>query len=289
MYVRRTYIHGGKLKKLLPILIALLVILACCTLYACNGQNNVEPQAINVENNTIVSETSSISGTAAWNMIKQAALNSVPSQGGFLNFNTLLGLDLKKNGNGNTFQLRVAGSINQQNTEDSRLLLQLDKFTPDDPNNPKKVLGIYYVDGVCYADLTGLKKGAVIVRTEDIDLGYVAERIHHMFEGTSIGDIFYNTLLGLDVGKMTGIAIIGTLESLLDIILPKKVDVVELSDGSTQISMPFQLEELMGVVLGVLGGFLSDEIKDMVFGILGLDLNKLNAVVPNEVQIIMGA
>ena len=181
------------MKKLYLLLIIVLLITCCCTLFACNKKTNVEPQVIVVDPVTQDTAVNTVSSAYAWEKVKNAALNTNTSTAGFLNFNTILGFDFKKNGNGNKFVLQVAGSINQEDTPNSRIYIGLDKITVD--NVQSRVAALYYVDGWCYADFTGVKKGAEIVKTDKIDLAYFADRIHNMFAGTSIADIFYTLAL----------------------------------------------------------------------------------------------
>ena len=286
--MREAYVYGGKMKKLLAILVVVLLVVCCCTLFACNNSNDdVEPQVIDVDTPDVDQSLNTVSGSYAWEKIKQAALNNSPSTGGYLNFNHILGLDFKKNGDGNKYTLQIAGSVDQGDTSNSRLLLKIDKTTA--ANVTSQVVAIYYIDGVCYADLTGIKKGAEIVYTENIDLGYVVDRVVHMFEGTSIADIFYNQLMGLDIGSLIGFSI-GDLGSLLTgMLLPETVDIKDLGNGIEQIDIPFQLADLIGIVLGVVGGFLNDDIQNIIYQILGLDLAKLDAVVTSEVAIVLSA
>ena len=276
------------MKKLLAILVVVLLVVCCCTLFACNNSNDdVEPQVIDVDTPDVDQSLNTVSGSYAWEKIKQAALNNSPSTGGYLNFNHILGLDFKKNGDGNKYTLQIAGSVDQGDTSNSRLLLKIDKTTA--ANVTSQVVAIYYIDGVCYADLTGIKKGAEIVYTENIDLGYVVDRVVHMFEGTSIADIFYNQLMGLDIGSLIGFNI-GDLGSLLTgMLLPETVDIKDLGNVIEQIDIPFQLADLIGIVLGVVGSFLNDDIQNIIYQILGLDLAKLDAVVTSEVAIVLSA
>ena len=90
------------MKKLLAILVVVLLVVCCCTLFACNNSNDdVEPQVIDVDTPDVDQSLNTVSGSYAWEKIKQAALNNSPSTGGYLNFNHILGFDFKKNGDGN--------------------------------------------------------------------------------------------------------------------------------------------------------------------------------------------
>ena len=260
-----------KLRTLLLVLVMLCLV--CGTLAACNpnGGNTTDPDTpdeIPPSNNV------SIASTAAYAAFREAALNTYP--GNYFNFGVTLGLDYVKDESGRYYSVKFQAAIDPANDDNSQLLVELLR-TSADGNTSEVMLGFYYYDGTVVYDCTKIKKGASVVKTDDLDLTAIAKAVDTALGGTSIGSLIIDNLLGIELGQL------GTIEGLLGILMGKNSRMVTAADGTVEYQIPINIASLLSVVGGLLepGGLLGSysELVNQIGDILGLDLAMLPALV----------
>lgn len=260
-----------KLRTLLLVLVMLCLV--CGTLAACNpnGGNTTDPDTpdeIPPSNNV------SIASTAAYAAFREAALNTYP--GNYFNFGLTLGLDYVKDESGRYYSVKFQAAIDPANDDNSQLLVELLR-TSADGNTSEVMLGFYYYDGTVVYDCTKIKKGASVVKTDDLDLTAIAKAVDTALGGTSIGSLIIDNLLGIELGQL------GTIEGLLGILMGKNSRMVTAADGTVEYQIPINIASLLSVVGGLLepGGLLGSysELVNQIGDILGLDLAMLPALV----------
>ena len=266
-----------KLKTVL--LIIVMLCLVCGTLAACNPKGG-GPADPGTPDDTTPSNVNAISSTAAYAAFREAALNTYP--GNYYNFGLTLGLDYVKDENGRYYSVKIQAAIDPENDENSQLLIELWRTTADgaDGADDDPLLGFYYYDGTVVYDCTGIKKGATVVKTQDLNMTAVAKAVNTALGGTSIGSLLIENLLGIELGDL------GTVEGLLSILFGKTARMITAADGTVEYQIPLNLASLLSVVGGLLApdGLLGSysDLVNQIGDILGLDLSMLPALVDSS-------
>ena len=263
-----------KLKTVL--LIIVMLCLVCGTLAACNPKGG-GPADPGTPDDTTPSNVNAISSTAAYAAFREAALNTYP--GNYYNFGLTLGLDYVKDENGRYYSVKIQAAIDPENDENSQLLIELWRTTADGADDTL-LLGFYYYDGTVVYDCTGIKKGATVVKTQDLNMTAVAKAVNTALGGTSIGSLLIENLLGIELGDL------GTVEGLLSILFGKTARMITAADGTVEYQIPLNLASLLSVVGGLLApdGLLGSysDLVNQIGDILGLDLSMLPALVDSS-------
>ena len=264
-----------KLKTVL--LIIVMLCLVCGTLAACNPKGGGDTTVPETPDDTTPSNVNAISSTAAYAAFREAALNTYP--GNYYNFGLTLGLDYVKDENGRYYSVKIQAAIDPENDENSQLLIELWRTTADGADDDL-LLGFYYYDGTVVYDCTGIKKGATVVKTQDLNMTAVAKAVNTALGGTSIGSLLIENLLGIELGDL------GTVEGLLSILFGKTARMITAADGTVEYQIPLNLASLLSVVGGLLApdGLLGSysDLVNQIGDILGLDLSMLPALVDSS-------
>ena len=179
--------------------------------------------------------------------------------------------------------------IDLNNDANSQILLELWK-ADGDGTLVEMLLGLYYFDSTVVYDCTGLKSGATVVKTDDLNLTAVVKTLRELLtsgeegEYKSLAQFILNDLLTMDEG------LAGSIISLIPNLLGSS-RLETASDGTQRLTMPIGLSDLLG---GVLGGLLTPgpdslipaDVYDMVEDLLGIDLKLLSTIKGLNVYIV---
>lgn len=280
------------------LLFVLVICLVASALVACNPTSN---NANNVSNipvdpgNTDTTAPETLSGLDAYALFKQAALNTATGQKGYINADTLLYLDYIRDKNGYSFAVKLQLALDLANDANSQMLVELWRM---DANGvlTEMLIGFYYYDSTIVYDCSGAKKGAKAVKTDDIDITAIAATLQSAFGDSEFADLILNKILGIDIGeligKLAGINLqLGTLEGILTAFFGDS-RLFTLADGSQRLEMPLAVPTLIWSLLSGLftpGGLIPEDIVTLVNDVLGINLDMLAALVPENVSIYLVA
>ena len=275
-------------------LFVLVLCIAAATFVACNPTDGggtgtptipVQPDVTPPDSQGFVS----VSGGDAWDMFIDAARESNSDTGHFVYSDVVIGLDYAKDALGYSYALKVQSDIDLNNDANSQILLELWK-ADGDGTLVEMLLGLYYFDSTVVYDCTGLKSGATVVKTDDLNLTAVVKTLRELLtsgeegEYKSLAQFILNDLLTMDEG------IAGSIISLIPNLLGSS-RLETASDGTQRLTMPIGLSDLLG---GVLGGLLTPgpdslipaDVYDMVEDLLGIDLKLLSTIKGLNVYIV---
>lgn len=280
------------------LLFVLVICLVASALVACNPTSN---NANNVPNipvdpgNTDTTAPETLSGLDAYALFKQAALNTATGQKGYINADTLLYLDYIRDKNGYSFAVKLQLALDLANDANSQMLVELWRM---DANGvlTEMLIGFYYYDATIVYDCSGAKKGAKAVKTDDIDITAIAATLQSAFGDSEFADLILNKILGIDIGeligKLAGINLqLGTLEGILTAFFGDS-RLFTFADGSQRLEMPLAVPTLIWSLLSGLftpGGLIPEDIVTLVNDVLGINLDMLAALVPENVSIYLVA
>ena len=275
-------------------LFVLVLCIAAATFVACNPTDGggtgtptipVQPDVTPPDSQGFVS----VSGGDAWDMFIDAARESNSDTGHFVYSDVVIGLDYAKDALGYSYALKVQSDIDLNNDANSQILLELWK-ADGDGTLVEMLLGLYYFDSTVVYDCTGLKSGATVVKTDDLNLTAVVKTLRELLtsgeegEYKSLAQFILNDLLTMDEG------LAGSIISLIPNLLGSS-RLETASDGTQRLTMPIGLSDLLG---GVLGGLLTPgpdslipaDVYDMVEDLLGIDLKLLSTIKGLNVYIV---
>ena len=275
-------------------LFVLVLCIAAATFVACNPTDSggtgtptipVQPDVTPPDSQGFVS----VSGGDAWDMFIDAARESNSDTGHFVYSDVVIGLDYAKDALGYSYALKVQSDIDLNNDANSQILLELWK-ADGDGTLVEMLLGLYYFDSTVVYDCTGLKSGATVVKTDDLNLTAVVKTLRELLtsgeegEYKSLAQFILNDLLTMDEG------LAGSIISLIPNLLGSS-RLETASDGTQRLTMPIGLSDLLG---GVLGGLLTPgpdslipaDVYDMVEDLLGIDLKLLSTIKGLNVYIV---
>ena len=280
------------------LLFVLVICLVASALVACNPTSN---NANNVPNipvdpgNTDTTAPEALSGLDAYALFKQAALNTATGQKGYINADTLLYLDYIRDKNGYSFAVKLQLALDLANDANSQMLVELWRM---DANGvlTEMLIGFYYYDSTIVYDCSGAKEGAKAVKTDDIDITAIAATLQSAFGDSEFADLILNKILGIDIGeligKLAGINLqLGTLEGILTAFFGDS-RLFTFADGSQRLEMPLAVPTLIWSLLSGLftpGGLIPEDIVTLVNDVLGINLDMLAALVPENVSIYLVA
>lgn len=280
------------------LLFVLVICLVASALVACNPTSN---NANNVPNipvdpgNTDTTAPETLSGLDAYALFKQAALNTATGQKGYINADTLLYLDYIRDKNGYSFAVKLQLALDLANDANSQMLVELWRM---DANGvlTEMFIGFYYYDSTIVYDCSGAKEGAKAVKTDDIDITAIAATLQSAFGDSEFADLILNKILGIDIGeligKLAGINLqLGTLEGILTAFFGDS-RLFTFADGSQRLEMPLAVPTLIWSLLSGLftpGGLIPEDIVTLVNDVLGINLDMLAALVPENVSIYLVA
>lgn len=280
------------------LLFVLVICLVASALVACNPTSN---NANNVPNipvdpgNTDTTAPETLSGLDAYALFKQAALNTATGQKGYINADTLLYLDYIRDKNGYSFAVKLQLALDLVNDANSQMLVELWRM---DANGvlTEMLIGFYYYDSTIVYDCSGAKKGAKAVKTDDIDITAIAATLQSAFGDSEFADLILNKILGIDIGELIGKLAninlqLGTLEGILTAFFGDS-RLFTFADGSQRLEMPLAVPTLIWSLLSGLftpGGLIPEDIVTLVNDVLGINLDMLAALVPENVSIYLVA
>ena len=267
-------------------LFVLILCLTAAMFVACNpssdGGNDVPSIPTPVPGQPGQSqETEFVGGTDAWNMFIAAAKASNSDTGSLVTLDYIVNFDYVKDAVTYSYAFKVQANIDLENDAGNQSLLEL---WERDVNGDlvKMLLGVYYFDSTLVYDCTGLKAGATVVKTDNINATAVVKTLRELLtspgsdEYKSLAQFLLNDILSAESGIMSAIG--GLLPGLFG-----SSEITTNPDGSQTIVMPIGLSNILG---GVLGGILAPsedglipvEVYDMVQSVLGIDLGLLSTM-----------
>lgn len=267
----------------------LFVLVLCLTvgiLVACDqtGNSGVPTIPTNPDGSQSHDSYTTMSGADAWALFKDAASAANAPTGNYVYADSVIYLDYIKDATGWLYAVKVQADIDLENDVNSELLLEL--WQADGEGNLAKMLiGLYYYDSTLVYDCTGLKEGAKVVKTDNINLTAIEATLREMFNGSSLANFLLNNLLTFDTG------VVGTVEGLVTALLGDS-RLITNSDGTQRLEMPLSLSSIIGSLLsGVLvpgpDGLISDDIAELIYDVLGIDLYMFEALVPENVSVYL--
>ena len=174
-------------------LFVLVLCIAAATFVACNPTDGdgtgtptipVQPDVTPPDSQGFVS----VSGGDAWDMFIDAARESNSDTGHFVYSDVVIGLDYAKDALGYSYALKVQSDIDLNNDANSQILLELWK-ADGDGTLVEMLLGLYYFDSTVVYDCTGLKSGATVVKTDDLNLTAVVKTLRELLTSGEEGRI----------------------------------------------------------------------------------------------------
>ena len=226
-------------------------------------------------------ETEFVGGTDAWNMFIAAAKASNSDTGSLVTLDYIVNFDYVKDAVTYSYAFKVQANIDLENDAGNQSLLEL---WERDVNGDlvKMLLGVYYFDSTLVYDCTGLKAGATVVKTDNINATAVVKTLRELLtspgsdEYKSLAQFLLNDILSAESGIMSAIG--GLLPGLFG-----SSEITTNPDGSQTIVMPIGLSNILGGVLGGIlapseDGLIPAEVYDMVQSVLGIDLGLLSTM-----------
>ena len=268
----------------------LFVLVLCLTvgmLVACDqtGGNSGAPTIpTNPDGSQTEDSYTTMSGSDAWALFREAASAANAPTGNYVYADSVIYLDYIKDATGYLYAVKVQADIDLANDVNSELLLELWQAN-DEGDLAKMLVGLYYYDSTLVYDCTGLKEGAKVVKTDNINITAIEATLREMFNGSSLANFLLNNLLTFDTG------VVGTVEGLVTALLGDS-RLITNSDGTQRLEMPLSLTSIIGSLLsGVLvpgpDGLISDDIAELIYDILGIDLYMFEALVPENVSVYL--
>lgn len=268
----------------------LFVLVLCLTvgmLVACDqtGGNSGTPTIpTNPDGSQTEDSYTTMSGSDAWALFREAASAANAPTGNYVYADSVIYLDYIKDATGYLYAVKVQADIDLANDVNSELLLELWQAN-DEGDLAKMLVGLYYYDSTLVYDCTGLKEGAKVVKTDNINITAIEATLREMFNGSSLANFLLNKLLTFDTG------VVGTVEGLVTALLGDS-RLITNSDGTQRLEMPLSLTSIIGSLLsGVLvpgpDGLISDDIAELIYDILGIDLYMFEALVPENVSVYL--
>lgn len=268
----------------------LFVLVLCLTvgmLVACDqtGGNSGTPTIpTNPDGSQTEDSYTTMSGSDAWTLFREAASAANAPTGNYVYADSVIYLDYIKDATGYLYAVKVQADIDLANDVNSELLLELWQAN-DEGDLAKMLVGLYYYDSTLVYDCTGLKEGAKVVKTDNINITAIEATLREMFNGSSLANFLLNNLLTFDTG------VVGTVEGLVAALLGDS-RLITNSDGTQRLEMPLSLTSIIGSLLsGVLvpgpDGLISDDIAELIYDILGIDLYMFEALVPENVSVYL--
>lgn len=268
----------------------LFVLVLCLTvgmLVACDqtGGNSGTPTIpTNPDGSQTEDSYTTMSGSDAWALFREAASAANAPTGNYVYADSVIYLDYIKDATGYLYAVKVQADIDLANDVNSELLLELWQAN-DEGDLAKMLVGLYYYDSTLVYDCTGLKEGAKVVKTDNINITAIEATLREMFNGSSLANFLLNNLLTFDTG------VVGTVEGLVTALLADS-RLITNSDGTQRLEMPLSLTSIIGSLLsGVLvpgpDGLISDDIAELIYDILGIDLYMFEALVPENVSVYL--
>lgn len=268
----------------------LFVLVLCLTvgmLVACDqtGGNSGTPTIpTNPDGSQTEDSYTTMSGSDAWALFREAASAANAPTGNYVYADSVIYLDYIKDATGYLYAVKVQADIDLANDVNSELLLELWQAN-DEGDLAQMLVGLYYYDSTLVYDCTGLKEGAKVVKTDNINITAIEATLREMFNGSSLANFLLNNLLTFDTG------VVGTVEGLVTALLGDS-RLITNSDGTQRLEMPLSLTSIIGSLLsGVLvpgpDGLISDDIAELIYDILGIDLYMFEALVPENVSVYL--
>ncbi|MBO4381296.1 MAG: hypothetical protein J5815_04000, partial [Clostridia bacterium] len=297
-----------KKQKLPLILLLVLVIFMIATLAACNpstrkssgnGSSIIDVPVVPTPEEPTENERY-LGSQDAWSILKLAALNA-SAQGkdaNFLNFDTAINFGFAKDTYNAQYVLRIAGSIytdfdkTQAGKDPSTILFELTRTSKNVlPNGEEQliyddepVMSLYYLDEQIILDVSGIKKGAHVVKTSDIDLAALITKLDGIVDKIGISDLLWDKVFTMNIGQLikqlAGMDIVNvSLEDLIVNFLfgSNKSRFIDYGEGHTQLQIPCDLS-LIASILPLVQSLIPEDIFDLVDRVLGLDLRKIGAL-----------
>ncbi|MBQ3754681.1 MAG: hypothetical protein II867_00775, partial [Clostridia bacterium] len=297
-----------KKQKLPLILLLVLVIFMIATLAACNpstrrsggnGSSIIDVPVVPTPDEQTENERY-LGSQDAWSILKLAALNA-SAQGkdaNFLNFDTAINFGFAKDTYNAQYVLRIAGSIytdfdkTQSGKDPSTILFELTRTSKNVlPNGEEQliyddepVMSLYYLDEQIILDISGIKKGAHVVKTSDIDLAALITKLDGIVDKIGISDLLWDKVFTMNIGelikKLAGMDIVNvSLEDLIVNFLfgSNKSRFIDYGEGHTQLQIPCDLS-LIASILPLVQSLIPEDIFDLVDRVLGIDLQKIGAL-----------
>ena len=226
-------------------------------------------------------EMQSIGGTDAWNMMVDAAKASNSDTGNLVTLDYIVNFDYVKDAVTYSYAFKVQANIDLENDAGNQSLLEL---WERDVNGDlvKMLLGVYYFDSTLVYDCTGLKAGATVVKTDNINATAVVKTLRELLtspgsdEYKSLAQFLLNDILSAESG------IVGMIGGAIPALISTS-RITTNPDGSQTIVMPIGLSNILGGVLGGIlapseDGLIPAEVYDMVQSVLGIDLGLLSTM-----------
>lgn len=268
----------------------LFVLVLCLTvgmLVACDrtdGNSGTPTIPTNPDGSQTEDSYTTMSGSDAWALFREAASAANAPTGNYVYADSVIYLDYIKDATGYLYAVKVQADIDLANDVNSELLLELWQAN-DEGDLAKMLVGLYYYDSTLVYDCTGLKEGAKVVKTDNINITAIEATLRDMFNGSSLANFILNNLLTFDTG------VVGTVEGLVTALLGDS-RLITNSDGTQRLEMPLSLTSIIGSLLsGVLvpgpDGLISDDIAELIYDILGIDLYMFEALVPENVSVYL--
>lgn len=268
----------------------LFVLVLCLTvgmLVACDrtdGNSGTPTIPTNPDGSQTEDSYTTMSGSDAWALFREAASAANAPTGNYVYADSVIYLDYIKDATGYLYAVKVQADIDLANDVNSELLLELWQAN-DEGDLAKMLVGLYYYDSTLVYDCTGLKEGAKVVKTDNINITAIEATLREMFNGSSLANFLLNNLLTFDTG------VVGTVEGLVTALLGDS-RLITNSDGTQRLEMPLSLTSIIGSLLsGVLvpgpDGLISDDIAELIYDVLGIDLYMFEALVPENVSVYL--
>ena len=226
-------------------------------------------------------ETEFVGGTDAWNMFIAAAKASNSDTGSLVTLDYVVNFDYVKDAVTYSYAFKVQANIDLENDAGNQSLLEL---WERDVNGDlvKMLLGVYYFDSTLVYDCTGLKAGATVVKTDNINATAVVKTLRELLtspgsdEYKSLAQFLLNDILSAESG------IVGMIGGAIPALISTS-RITTNPDGSQTIVMPIGLSNILGGVLGGIlapseDGLIPAEVYDMVQSVLGIDLGLLSTM-----------
>lgn len=222
-----------------------------------------------------------VSGSDAWDMLIDAAKASNSDTGQFVFSDTVIYLDYVKDTAGYAYALKVQSDLDLENDAGNQMLVEL--WRCDENGELDEVLvGLYYYDSMLVYDCTGLRAGATVVKTDDINVTAVIRTLRELLsapgseEYTSLAQFLLDEILSSEGNIISAIA--GFLPGLFG-----SSRLTTNADGTQTLVMPIALSDILGGVLGGLlapgeGSLIPQDVYDMINNLLGIDLALLSTM-----------
>ena len=284
-------------KQRLPlILLLVLVIIMIVGLVACNPTAGRKPSGTMIIDDPVssdpvdIEDSSKIGSKAAWDMLKAAALRASAEgkDARYLDFDTSIDIGYAKDSYSAYYVLRIAGHVdtqsNSSNASDSQVLIELNRVSktvlPDgteDVIGEGTVMSLYYLDKQIIIDLSGIKKGAHVVQTKDIDLAALLGKLNGIVEQLGISELLWNKVFGMNVGSLLkDLAGIDALNLTVEDVISRFIfganisRIIDYGEGHQVLQIPCDLSLIVSI-LPLVQGLIPENIIDLIDSITRKD------------------